>query len=232
MNGCDFILAGERLTVLPSGGLWWEGRRLLCVSDLHLGKSERLARCGGTLLPPYEARDTLTKLEADIHLTAPEIVVCLGDSFDDLEAAHALDDDTITWLATLMAGRRWIWIAGNHDAGPVEIAGTYLETLYEPPLIFRHISVPGKNGEISGHYHPKARIRTRGGTLTRRCVLTDGGKAILPAYGTYTGSLRSDDRALSEIMGPDAQAILLGEPPLAVQMPRQAPAVSRGRSSA
>ncbi|MBF9029174.1 ligase-associated DNA damage response endonuclease PdeM [Rhodobacterales bacterium HKCCE3408] len=223
MNGYEFELHGETLTVLPSGGLWWAARRLLCVSDLHLGKSERMARRGGALLPPYEARETLGKLEADIHLTAPEVVVCLGDSFDDLDAASALDEETATWLATLMAGRRWVWIEGNHDAGPVEISGTHLEVLYEPPLIFRHICVPGKHGEISGHYHPKARVQTRGGSLTRRCVLTDGQKAILPAYGAYTGSLRSDDAALADLMGAEAVAILLADPPLAVPMPRAAP---------
>jgi metallophosphoesterase superfamily enzyme len=53
------------------------------VSDLHLGKSERAARRGGPMLPPYEGIDTLLRLSADIADTAPKTVVCLGDSFDD-----------------------------------------------------------------------------------------------------------------------------------------------------
>lgn len=220
MNGLDVELSGERLTVLPSGGLYWPDRSLLCVSDLHLGKSERMARRGGPLLPPYEARETLQKLEADIMACVPEIVVCLGDSFDDLDAVRALDDDTKSWLDALMAGRRWIWIEGNHDAGPVEIAGTHLETLYEPPLVFRHIAETGRQGEISGHYHPKARVMARGHRITRRCMLIDEKKAILPAYGTYTGGLSSDSTDLAAIMGPDAKAVLLAEPPLVIPMPR------------
>ena len=44
---------------------------MLVVADLHLGKSERIARLGGAMLPPYETRDTLTRLEADIRRTAP-----------------------------------------------------------------------------------------------------------------------------------------------------------------
>lgn len=219
MNGCDIELSGERLTVLPSGGLYWPGRSLLCVSDLHLGKSERMARRGGPLLPPYEARETLQKLEADITVHAPDIVVCLGDSFDDLDAVRALDDDTKSWLDALMAGRRWIWIEGNHDAGPVEIAGTHLETLYEPPLLFRHIAQTGRQGEVSGHYHPKARVVARGRTITRPCLLFDHEKAILPAYGTYTGGLASDSKDLAGIMGPNAMAVLLADPPVMIPMP-------------
>ncbi|MEM1273067.1 MAG: ligase-associated DNA damage response endonuclease PdeM [Pseudomonadota bacterium] len=223
MNGYDFDLAGATLTVLPSGALYWAAARLLCVSDLHLGKSERLARRDGLLLPPYEIRETLQRLEADITASAPEIVVCLGDSFDDLDAASALNEDTKGWIDSLMAGRRWIWIEGNHDAGPVELGGTHLETFYQPPLLFRHIATHGTRGEISGHYHPKARVVARGRTLTRRCVLTDGVKAILPAYGTYTGGLPSDHEDLAALMGAEAMAILLAEPPLAIPMPKPAP---------
>ena len=64
-----FSLRGAGLEALPSGALWWPGAGLLVVSDLHFGKSERLARRGGTLLPPYETRATLGKLDADLEAT-------------------------------------------------------------------------------------------------------------------------------------------------------------------
>jgi DNA ligase-associated metallophosphoesterase len=172
------------------------------------------------MLPPYEARETLGRLEADIHAMAPEIVVCLGDSFDDLAAAHEIDADTLSWLNALMAGRRWIWIEGNHDAGPVDIGGTNLHTLYEPPLMFRHIAQKTANGEVSGHYHPKTRLNLRGRVITRRSFLFDASRLILPAYGTYTGGLETQNDALSNLMAPDAIAILLNDPPLMVPMPR------------
>ncbi|MEO0504277.1 MAG: metallophosphoesterase, partial [Pseudomonadota bacterium] len=60
MNSCDLTLAGATLQAMGSGALFWPARSLLCVSDLHLGKAERIARRGGTQLPPYETRDTLT----------------------------------------------------------------------------------------------------------------------------------------------------------------------------
>ena len=43
-------------------------------------------RQGGPLLPPYEV-NTLYRLEADIVLSDAQTVVCLGDSFDDLDAS-------------------------------------------------------------------------------------------------------------------------------------------------
>jgi DNA ligase-associated metallophosphoesterase len=201
-----FTLSGETLHALPSGALHWPARRLLCVSDLHFGKSERLARRGGALLPPYETRATLEKLESDIDRTAPAQVICLGDSFDDLAAADGLEEEARLRLARMMAGRDWTWIEGNHDAGPVDIGGSHRASLTLGRLTFRHIAIPGEMAEISGHYHPKARIK---GT-SRPCFLLDANRLILPAYGTYTGGLRTDDAALQSLMQKGALAILTG----------------------
>ncbi|ALG89721.1 MAG: metallophosphoesterase [Confluentimicrobium sp.] len=216
MNGFDFTLNGADLAALPSGALWWAAERLLAVSDLHLGKSERLARRGGTMLPPYEVRDTLARLEADIAATRPAAVLCLGDTFDDLTAMENLPEQEALWLTRLMAGRRWIWIEGNHDPGPTSFGGTHLAELRLPPLTFRHIAAPGAAAEVSGHYHPKARL----GGLSRPCFLIDAARVILPAYGTYTGGLRSDDAALCALMDDRAIAVLTGKAAHAIPMPR------------
>lgn len=220
MNGCDFTLSGVQLCALPSGALWWADQQLLCVSDLHLGKSERIARRGGGVLPPYDTRDTLARLAGDLDRTGARAIVCLGDSFDDIGAAHALAEADRLWITRLQAGRRWIWIEGNHDPGPVELGGTHLAELAIGGLVFRHIAQAAATGEVSGHYHPKARLRTRGGAITRRAFLVDRARLILPAYGGYTGGLCSRNPALSELMRPDAIAILTGQRALAVPMPR------------
>ena len=123
-------------------------------------------------------------------------------------------------LTRLQAGRRWTWIEGNHDPGPVELGGSHRNVLTTGPLTFRHIAEPGAVGEVSGHYHPKAQVKTRLRRISRPAFLVDGCRVILPAFGTFTGGLRSCSAELSGLMQPDALAILTGSCAHAVPMPR------------
>lgn len=220
MNWYELKLSGVRLAALASGALWWPDEGLLAISDLHLGKSERVARLGGCLLPPYDSRETIARLASDIARLRPAEVVCLGDSFDDDQAARSLPDEARQALLGLQADRRWIWIAGNHDPAPGDLGGLHLDELTRGPLRFRHIAEADSTGEISGHFHPKAVLTLRGKRLSRPCFLADARRIIMPAYGAYTGGLRWTDPVLQRLMGPAARAILTGRQPTCVPMPR------------
>jgi uncharacterized protein len=215
MNSYSFPFAGLTLAALPSGALFHAAENTLLVSDLHLGKSERLARRGGALLPPYETRETLTRLSDDLDRTGAKSLIALGDSFDDLAAAQSLDEADQMLLARLMAGRAWTWIEGNHDAGSHGFGGSHRAEVRLGLVTCRHIASP-ETPEISGHYHPKARI----GHMARPCFLVDAHRIIMPAYGAYTGGLYTEAPALSTLMQPSALAILTGNRAIPCPMPR------------
>ncbi|MDR0810647.1 MAG: ligase-associated DNA damage response endonuclease PdeM [Gemmobacter sp.] len=202
-----FTFADVPLVALPSGALYWPTERLLVVSDLHFGKSARLARRGGALLPPYETPATLERLEVDVGATGAVRVLCLGDSFDDSAAGEEMDEASRQKLLRLMAGRDWIWAEGNHDPEPGNSGGSHVAEFRLGPLTFRHIARPGAVAEVSGHYHPKARLA---GQSVPCFLLSDPERLILPAYGTYAGGLDCAAPALAPFVGPAALAILTG----------------------
>jgi DNA ligase-associated metallophosphoesterase len=208
MTEHNFQLGGVNLVAMPSGALWLPDTQTLCVSDLHLGKSGRIARRAGIMLPPYETADTLARLAADIAAMRPRTVICLGDSFDDLDAAAELTTDATTTLSQLQADRTWIWIEGNHDPGPVAVGGTHLTEHLQEGLTFRHIATQQPQ-EVSGHYHPKFRLAGMG--PARACFLYDTDRLILPAYGTYTGGLMATDPVLRGQFGKKLFAVLTGK---------------------
>ncbi|SHI54351.1 ligase-associated DNA damage response endonuclease PdeM [Wenxinia saemankumensis] len=211
MNTLDIPFGGRTLTILPSGAVWDRAAGWLCVSDLHLGKSDRVARRLGLMLPPYEVAETLDRLSADIAATGAAVVICLGDSFDDLAASAALEEAALHRLAALQVGRRWIWIEGNHDPGPCGLAGEHVAEWRADGLTFRHIADPRDTGpELSGHYHPKHGI----GGGARPCVLFDAARMILPAYGTYTGGMPARGATLSALFPGRSFAVLTGRAPV------------------
>ena len=211
--GClDFGFGGIRMRAFGSGALFIPAASTLVVSDLHLGKSERIARQGSQLLPPYETPDTLERLRADIDRAVAGTVICLGDSFDDNRSASHVTSSFGNRLAAIGTDRRWIWITGNHDPDPDTGWGETRQEFRVEGIRLRHCA-GDRCPELSGHYHPKARISSRGRPFSRPCFLVDRDRIILPAYGTYTGGLDCREPPLSEIMRDDAGAILTGPQP-------------------
>lgn len=219
MDGYRFTLAGADLEARGSGALFWPARKLLCVSDLHLGTPAHSAAHGGATLH-YESHDTLSRLDAELAATRAETVLCLGDTFDDRAAVKALSEQEQLWITRLQAGRRWVWIEGNHNPDPPDLGGTHLAELPMHPLIFRHVAQAAQSGEVSGYYHPKARLEAKSHNITRPCFLIDGDRVILPAFGGYTGGLHAHESVLSSLMREEAQAVLTGPFPAAIPMPR------------
>lgn len=218
--GHSFTLGQTAVVATAARALWLPATQTLCVSDLHLGKAGRIARRGGTMLPPYETLDTLHRLATVIGDLAPKMVICLGDSFDDLDAADELLPDALTTITQVQSGRFWYWIEGNHDAGPIRIGGTHVQSLTHAGLHFRHIATEASS-EVSGHYHPKHGINGTG--PARPCFVYDANRLIMPAFGTYTGGVKATSPEISGLFGPKAIAVLTGPSAVAVPLKRSPP---------
>jgi uncharacterized protein len=214
MNGYALTFGPANLIALPGKALFWPDRGLLIVSDLHLGKSERMARRGGALLPPYDTAATLARLGTDLDTTGARSVICLGDSFDDTAAGVGLCSGDHATLSEMIQGRDWTWVLGNHDPHPAGFGGQHRDELTLDGITLRHIAGECAGPEISGHYHPKARVAGQ----SRACFVTDGRRLILPAYGAYTGGLWCDDPAIAGLVGVGALAILTGKRAVAVPL--------------
>ena len=56
------------------------------------------------MLPPYDTRATLDRIDQLLDQLDPARVICLGDSFDDLSAGQSLDDTEKMQLSRQQAG--------------------------------------------------------------------------------------------------------------------------------
>ncbi|MFN7303460.1 MAG: ligase-associated DNA damage response endonuclease PdeM [Phenylobacterium sp.] len=191
-------LAGEAARLLPSGALFLSGHSTLVVADLHLEKGSAFA-ARGQLLPPLDTRETLRRLVADAAAQAPRCILFLGDAFHDRDASRRMSGEDRAALETLGRTSQLVWITGNHAPEPDrDLPGEAADEIRLGDLVLRHEPEPGAApGEIAGHLHPCARIVTPRGAVRRRCLVTDGERAVLPAYGAFTGGLNVLDAAFA-----------------------------------
>ncbi|MGZ9115294.1 MAG: ligase-associated DNA damage response endonuclease PdeM, partial [Brevundimonas sp.] len=112
-GGLRVHIEGEPCVLRCSGALWVLNHRTLIAADLHLEKGSAFA-ARGQMLPPYDSRATLDRLEAEIDALQPAAVVLLGDSFHDAKSIGRMAEADRGRLDRLATGRDWIWLEGNH----------------------------------------------------------------------------------------------------------------------
>lgn len=193
LGGVDFIAD-------PSGALYDDVTRTLIVADCHFEKGSAFAR-RGHVLPPFDTRDTLARLETLVKRFQPKALVSLGDGFHDRSASERLSEDDRAALHALSRHTDLIWIAGNHDPEPMaSIPGNSIIEMAIGAVTLRH--EPGGAGayEIAGHLHPVAKVLGRGRAVRRRCFVSDARRCILPAFGAYAGGLNILDDAFAPLM--------------------------------
>jgi len=204
-----FSFAGHDLCALPEGALYWPARGALIVADLHFEKASWFA-AGGQMLPPYDSMATLAGLSALVERTRARELWCLGDSFHDSAGCDRLPEAARAALDALTGSLRWVWITGNHDAALADhIGGEIVEEVEVDGLMLRHEAEPGETRpELSGHFHPKLRVRLRGRQVARRCFVATPTKLILPAFGALTGGLDAHHPEIVRAVGGGAEALV------------------------
>ena len=210
---------GELCVLRCSGALWLPTHGTLVAGDLHLEKGSAFA-ARGQMLPPYDSRATLDRLEAEIAELKPDRVVLLGDSFHDTRSIGRMAADDRERLDRLAFGRDWVWLEGNHDREALtqadaeavsRLPGRIVGDLRLGALYLTHEPMPdAEAGEVAGHLHPCARVVAHARMVRRPCFVTDGRRLILPAFGAFTGGLNVKDAAIAGLFAEPPMAAALG----------------------
>lgn len=218
MNQVAFAFAGQDFAIVDGTALWWPERRALMVADLHCEKASWFA-LRGQMLPPYDSMAALERLSRIAAALGAAHIYCLGDNFHDDGGVARLPAAAREQIARLVDGYGLEWITGNHDpALERAIPGRVHAETKIGPLMLRHEAKQPLTGiELSGHFHPKARIRAGGRIISRPCFVAgecaapDGrrlGRIILPAFGALTGGLDAGAEVIAALFPEGYRALV------------------------
>jgi len=190
----EVVCGGESLWLLPGKAAYWEREGVLLVADLHLGKAAAF-RSGGVAVPEGDVAADLQRLGALVDETAAGEVVVLGDLLHARSGRGREVGDAFTAWRAERVGLRITLVMGNHDhsAGPppgdwgIEV---WPESVVRGPFRLAHEAAPGTGGfVIGGHVHPAVAVsESRRGGMRLPCFLVADSHAILPAFGSFTGT--------------------------------------------
>ncbi len=185
-------LAGERVELFAERALYWPARGVLFIADVHLGKAAAF-RAGGVALPRGGTQADLARLSALLARTGARRLVVLGDF---LHAAAgrvaALDAAFARWRAA-HADVAVMLVRGNHDdrAGdpPADWGITVVAAPHPlaPFLACHEPEEPPSGYALCGHVHPGVLLRTGSDAARLPCFVLGPRRAILPAFGGFTG---------------------------------------------
>ena len=184
----NIIIQNQFFTLHPSGALFWEIKKIVLISDVHLGKVSHF-RMHGVAIPNNAILENFERLSKAIQIFDPEKIIFLGDLFHSSKNTEwNLFEE---WVA--QCKKEIILIAGNHDIIDkkhyTDINISVLQFLEVDDFLFTHKPADGKGRfNISGHIHPGVILRGQGGqSLKLPCFFRKENQMILPAFGEFTG---------------------------------------------
>jgi uncharacterized protein len=192
------VLKGETLWLTAERCIFWESKKALILSDLHIGKSGHF-RKAGIAVPNGIFKKDLQRLFSQIEYFKPEELIIVGD----LSHSHSNKelDLFLKWRHDL-ASLNIHLIKGNHDilatkfyeGANIKVSDIHFS---ENGFCFTHdindlCEEDGKKSyTFSGHIHPGVTISGGGRqSLSFPCFYFGKDYSVLPAFSLFTGTYR------------------------------------------
>jgi uncharacterized protein len=207
-------VGGEQVQLYAERALYWPAGRTLFVADVHLGKTAAF-RAGGVALPGGATTANLERLARLVAATSAEALVVLGDFLHAVAGqTEALDREFNAWRLTHRELAITL-VRGNHDDHAGDPPASWRVDVVDgpepaPPFLLCHEPPEADAGglfgyALAGHVHPAVHIAGAGLQSERLpCFVMGRQRAILPAFGRFTGSAVqawAEDDAIVAIAG-------------------------------
>lgn len=185
----EIEITNKTFILHKTGALYWPDKKMLLLSDVHLGKVSHF-RKHGSAIPNNAMLQNFKKLDAVVKHFEPESICFLGDLFhSSLNKEWILFEQ---WVNN--TGIPLILIAGNHDIisphkyEELNIA-IHSEWILDGFLLTHHPENREGFFNLTGHVHPAVRLQGMGRQFLKLpCFFRNKNQMILPAFGEFTGT--------------------------------------------
>ena len=173
----------------PSGAMFWREKKMLLISDVHLGKISHFRKYGSAV-PQNAIAENFERLTLVVDYFKPKKICFLGDLF---HSSLNLEWDLFeNWMQDISA--EVLLVVGNHDIiSELKYEalgiGIYLELILENFLLTHHPEIRENYFNFCGHLHPGFKLNGAGRQQVKlSCFYKSKEQMVLPAFGEFTGN--------------------------------------------
>ena len=183
------IINNQKFILHQSGAVFWEEKKMLLISDVHLGKVTHF-RKHGIGIPKEAIFENFNRLKQVLETFNSETIVFLGDLFHS--KINTEWNFFVEWLKEY--SQKIILVEGNHDIISkrnyedlnIEI---FSELVIADFLLTHHPTEKEGLFNFCGHIHPAIQLKGLGRQfLSLPCFFLKPNQLIFPAFGEFTGN--------------------------------------------
>ena len=171
------------------GAIYWEEKKTLLISDVHLGKVAHF-RKHGMAIPNEAIFENFFRLNFVKEFFKPTKIIFLGDLFHS--KINKEWELFANWTSSIT--QEIILVEGNHDIiekyhyEDLNIK-IYSELEMDDFILTHHPMENNKFFNFCGHLHPGIKLKGSGKQfLNLPCFFRKHNQMILPAFGEFTGN--------------------------------------------
>ena len=188
----ELVLQNISFTLLCEKAIYRPDKRILILSDMHLGKATHF-RKAGIYMPAESMQKDYAQLRLLIHRLVPEQVYILGDLF---HSDHNSEWELFAHTVKAFPEVKFTLVMGNHDIlkhHHYEDLNMILvkNKLIEDNIVYSHAPLKDIGDtyiNIAGHIHPGVRLTgVANQSITLPCFYLHDSCLLLPAFGHLTG---------------------------------------------
>lgn len=182
------VINNQNFTLHHSGAAFWEEKKILLISDVHLGKVAHF-RKNGIGIPEEAIYENFLRLNTVLENFQPEKVIFLGDLFHS-----KINNDWnnfVAWKSNF--SQQMILVEGNHDIIDSQYYAElnieiHTELIIDDFMLTHHPTEKEGFFNFCGHIHPGVKLRGAGRQfLSLSCFFRKPNQLIFPAFGVFTG---------------------------------------------
>ncbi|MEX0313777.1 MAG: ligase-associated DNA damage response endonuclease PdeM [Allomuricauda sp.] len=185
----EITIQNQNFTLHPLGGMFWQEKSMLLISDVHLGKIAHFRKFGAAV-PRKAVHKNYLLLDKIVSEFNPFQICFLGDLFHStLNKEWELFEN---WVGKTPS--EIILVSGNHDIispHKFEALGIpiFQELIMDEFLLTHHPEEREGLFNFCGHIHPAIKLKGFGRqNLRLSCFFKSKNQLIFPAFGEFTGT--------------------------------------------